>query len=125
MQIIEKYEPYLSLLEFDKDMSPLECDRRAEKCFFAQSLVLRDLHKSEYKNILRDDDLDTVKSELMLTVPSTFTNADSRKAWVHSRPSKRVAVEKLAESQIDVDFLKRALRLFENAQLYFANKAKR
>lgn len=125
MEILEKYEPFLMLLDLERDIGPLEAERKAEKCFYVQAMILRDLHSVELKEILLADDTEQVKSELMVSVPSEYTNAETRKAWVHSRPRRRTATERHAASKVDVDFLRRALKLFENAQIHFSAKAKR
>lgn len=125
MEILEKYEPFLLLLDLERDISPLEAERKAEKCFYVQAMILRDLHAVELKEILLADDTEQVKSELMISVPSEYTNAETRKAWVHSRPRRRSSAERHAASKVDVDFLRRALKLFEGAQIHFSAKAKR
>jgi hypothetical protein len=124
MSDCSKYEEYLQLLDF-RDVGPLEAERIAEKCFQAQSWLVRDLATAEYKELLVGDSLDTVKSELMTTVPSEFTNVETRKAWVNTRPSRKEAFEKYAKAKTSAEYLKRLLRLFENAQNYYGRKAQR
>ena len=125
LDIVDKYEQFVFLLEFSKDLNPIEAEKRAEKCFHVQALIAKDLHKAEYKEIVHADAVDVVKSELMLTVPSDFTNADSRKAWVHSRVQKKDAVSVSAQSKNDADYLRRLFKLYENASFYYAQKARR
>lgn len=122
--IYQKYEPYLALLDF-RDMSPLEAERTAEKCFNAQALIVRDLAIAEYKELVMADAAETAKSELLITVPSEFKNADSRKAWVQTRPARREAADKADKAVVAANYLKRLLRLFEQAANVYAQKARR
>lgn len=124
MSDYSKYDSYLQLLEF-RDVPPLEAEKLAEKCFHAQAWLVKDLAVSEYKELLLGDNVEMVKSELMVTVPSEFTNAETRKAWVYTRPTRRESFEKHAKSKASVDYLRRLLKLFESAQYYYAGKAKR
>lgn len=121
---ISKYEPYLSMLEFH-DVNPLEAERLAEKCFHAQSWLVKDLASAEYKELLVGDNEEVVKAELLLTVPSEFTNAPSREAWVVTRPARKEISEKYMRAKTSVEYLKRLLKLFENAQNYYGRKAQR
>jgi len=124
MSVASKYDEYLQLLDF-RDTSPLEAEKIAEKCFHAQAWLVKDIAAAEYKELLLDDSKDIAKAELMITVPSEYTNADTRNAWVTTRPSRREAFEKHAQSKISVEYLKRLLKLFESAQYYYSGKAKR
>lgn len=119
------YEPYLAMLEFGQDVTMIEAEKRAEKCFHVQAWIVRDLVTAEYKELLTGDDIEMTKSELMLQVPSAMSNADSRKAWIYTQPSRRDKVEKAAKATAHAQYLKRLLKLFESAQFYYAAKAKR
>ena len=121
---MSKYDPYLLMLEFH-DVSPLEAERLAEKCFHAQSWIVKDLASAEYKELLLGDNKDVVEAELLLTVPSEYTNAASREAWVTTRQPRKDVQEKYIKSKTSVEYLKRLLRLFEQASHYYGNKAKR
>lgn len=125
MRDFSQYEPFLAMLEFGTDISPIEAEKRAEKCFHVQSWIIRDLHKAEYAELIVGDNVEMVKSELLLQVPATFTNDASRKAWVQTRPARREVFEKYATSKADLDQLRRMLRLFEGAQIYYGAKARR
>jgi len=120
-----RYDPYLAILEFATDISPIEAERRAEKCFHAQSLLVRELHTAEYAELLVGDNVEMVKSELILRTPQDYKNAESRKAWVHTRPERKEIYEKYARSKADLDHLRRLLKLFEGGCFYFSQKAKR
>jgi hypothetical protein len=120
----EKYDPYLALLEF-KDVSPLEAERIAEKCFHAQSWIVKDLSDAEYKELLLSDNNSIVESELLLTTPDNLTNAPARQAWVVTRPARKEIYERYAKSKVNTEYLKRLFRLFESAQIYYGNKARR
>jgi len=124
MQQHSKYDQYLLLLEF-RDVNPVEAEKIAEKCFHAQSWLVKDLADAEYKELILTDNVDMVESELMVTVPTEYKNAETRKAFVHTRPTRREAYERHAGAKVSVDYLKRLLKLFEGAQIYYANKAKR
>lgn len=113
------------MLEFATDISPIEAERRAEKCFHAQSWLVRDLHDAEYANLLLGDNVEMKKAELLQNVPHNYTNEPSRKAWVHTRPERREVAEKHMRSSADVDHLKRLLKLFDGAGFYYQQKARR
>lgn len=119
-----KYEPYLQLLDF-RDVTPLDAERIAEKCFHAQAWLVKDIATAEYKELIYDDARDIAEGELMISVPSEFTNADTRKAWVTTRPTRKESFDKYAKAKTSVEYLKRLLRLFEQAQYYYAGKARR
>lgn len=121
---ISKYDEYLQLLDF-RDVSPLEAEKIAEKCFSAQAWLVKDIASAEYKELLLGDSKDMAEGELMISVPSEYTNADTRRAWVTTRPARRESFEKYAQSKASVEYLKRLLKLFDSAQYYYAGKAKR
>jgi hypothetical protein len=119
-----KYEEYLQLLDF-RDVNPVEAERIAEKCFHAQALLVRDIATAEFKELMVGDNVDIVKSELLLIVPSEFTNAETRKAWVTCQANRKTVSEKHHKTKVAADYLRRLLKLFENAQYYYAGKARR
>lgn len=124
MQQYGKYDQYLLLLDF-RDVNPVEAEKIAEKCFMAQAWLVKDLADAEYKHLLLEDNVEMVSSELMITVPSDYKNAESRKAFVHTRPTRREAYERHAQAKVSVEYLKRLLKLFDGAQQYYGAKAKR
>jgi galactose-1-phosphate uridylyltransferase len=119
-----RYDEYLRLLDFH-DVTPLEAERIAEKCFHAQAWLVKDIAAAELKELLVGDADEVVKAELMITVPSEYTNADTRKAWVTTRQSRKEATEKYIKAKAQLEYLKRLLKLFDSAQFYFAGKARR
>ena len=125
MRNINEYEPYLAMLDFSADIGPIEAERRAEKCFMVQSWLIKDLHEAEYGEIIFNDNVEMEESSLLLQGPEEISNAPARKAWVHTRPKRRDVFEKYANAKANVERLKRMLKLFDQAQIYFAQKAKR
>lgn len=121
---ISRYDEYLRLLDF-RDVGPLEAERIAEKCFHAQAWLVKDIATAELKELLMSDADEVTKAELMITVPSEYTNADTRKAWVTTRPNRKESTEKYIKAKGQLEYLKRLLKLFENAQFYYAGKARR
>jgi len=119
-----RYDEYLQLLDF-RDVSPLEAERIAEKCFMAQAWVVRDLAAAEYKDILQKDALDVLEAEIMLTVPAECKNTETRAAWVVTRPTRKAEFEKHAVTKVKVEHLKRLLKLFEKASDYYGRKSQR
>jgi hypothetical protein len=122
--VFEKYEPYLALLDF-RDVTPLEAERTAEKCFHAQALIVRDLAMYEYKELVTVDAAETIEAELLTTVPSEFKNAETRKAWVQTRPGRKEASDKANKAIVATKYLVRLLRLFEQAANLYGQKARR
>ena len=122
---LDKYEPFLALLDFGLNISQVEAEQKAEKCFMAQAMLVRDLHSAEYGELLLGDDAEMTSSELMLQSPADLKNAPSREAWVFTRPVRREKFEKYAAAKVKAEQLKRMLKLFEQAQYYFGNRAKR
>lgn len=124
MSDYSKYDEYLSLLDF-RDVNPVEAEKIAEKCFHAQAWIVKDLAAAEYKELLLGDAEEVSQSEQMLIVPSEYKNAESRKAWVVTRPERKEAFQKFIKAKTSVQFLVRLLRLFENASNYYGRKAGR
>lgn len=123
MSLHEKYQDYLNELSYNA--SPLEAEKRAHRFLVAMGLVAEDLHRCEQENIIQENLVDITFAHLMEKVPeSQAKSADSRKAWVQRQNDYVTCIRDSAEAKANYEYLRRILKVFEEAHTLNRQKAR-